>query len=98
MKNVQLFYQAEPEFWMAMTVNAPYDKKTRDGVEYKEYKGDDVHDKIYGAVLRQSYSMFRLFYGTFQDNFVGDSTEERSLALMGKFEDFFSEVLDWKKH
>lgn len=96
LKTSQFYYQAEPDFWLVLTVNAPYDTRTSEEGEYKEYKGDTVHGKIYRAVLEESYKMFRLFYGKFEESFVGDTPEERSLALMGKFEDFFS-VVSWSE-
>lgn len=92
LKTSQFYYQAEPDFWLAMTVNAPFDTRTREDGEFKEYKGDTVHGQIFRPVLEESYKMFRLFYGKIEENFVGETPEERSLALMGKFEDFFSVV------
>lgn len=77
---------------MAMTVNAPYDTRTKEGGEYKEFKSDTVHGKIFRSVLEESYKMFRLFYGKFEESFIGDSPEEKSLALQAKLEDFFSVV------
>lgn len=97
LKTSQFYYQAEPDFWMALTVNAPFDTRTRDEGEYKEYKTDTVHGKIFRTVLEESYKMFRLFYGKIEESFVGDTPEEQSLALQVKFEDFFSVVsFGWK--
>lgn len=92
LKTSQFYYQAEPDFWLAMTVNAPYDTRTKEGGEYKEFKSDTVHGKIYRSVLEESYKMFRLFYGKFEESFIGDTPEEKSLALQSKLEDFFSVV------
>lgn len=94
LKTSQFYYQAEVDFWLVLTVNAPYDTRTSEDGEHKEYKGDTIHGKIYRAVLEESYKMFRLFYGKFEESFVGDTAEERSLALIGKLEDFFS-VVSW---
>ncbi|XP_013787022.1 vacuolar fusion protein CCZ1 homolog, partial [Limulus polyphemus] len=65
-KTRQLFYQAETDFWMAMTVNVPTQQRTRDGQVYIEYLADDVQDHVYKSILKTSYLMFRLFNGTFQ--------------------------------
>lgn len=92
LKTTQFYYQAEKDFWIVMTLNAPFDTRTRDDGEYKEYKGDTVHGKIFRAVLEESYNMFKLFYGKFEDSFTGETLEERSLTIQGKFEDFFSGV------
>uniref|UniRef100_A0A1B0CL26 Putative myrosinase n=1 Tax=Lutzomyia longipalpis TaxID=7200 RepID=A0A1B0CL26_LUTLO len=92
-KTCQVFFEPEPDFWMVMTVNVPFLVKTKDGVEYNEYRGDDVHDTIYGALLEQSYSMFRLFVGTFREHMMGDSTEERAQSLSQKLQQFFSKYI-----
>uniref|UniRef100_A0A1B0DBI4 CCZ1/INTU/HSP4 first Longin domain-containing protein n=1 Tax=Phlebotomus papatasi TaxID=29031 RepID=A0A1B0DBI4_PHLPP len=88
-KTCQVYFEPEPDFWMVMTINVPFLVKLKDGMEYNEYRGDDVHDSIYGALLEQSYSMFRLFVGTFGENFLGDSLEEQSENLSQKFLQFF---------
>lgn len=92
LKTSQFYYQAEPDFWMALTVNSPFETRSKDGGDYKEYKSDNVHGKIFRSVLEDAYKMFRLFCGTFEESFVGDTPEEQSLALQAKFEDFFSTV------
>lgn len=92
LKTSQFYYQAEPDYWLAMTVNAPFDNRTGEDGEFKEYKSDMIHGQIFRSVLEESYKMFRLFYGKFEESFIGDTPEERSLALMAKFEDFYSGV------
>lgn len=92
LKTSQFYFQAEPDFWLAMTVNAPYDTRTKEDGEYKEYRSDTVHGNIFRCVLEESYKMFRLFYGKFEESFVGETPEEKSLALQSKLEDFFSGV------
>lgn len=55
-------------FYFAQTINVPFEKKTKEnGIDYNEYKCDDVHDKIFRNVLKQAYNMFRLFHGSFED-------------------------------
>lgn len=92
LKSSQFYYQAEPDFWMAMTINAPFDTKSQKEGEFKEYKSDTIHGRIFRSVLEESYKMFRMFYGRFKESFIGDTPEEKSLALQAKFEDFFSVV------
>lgn len=77
---------------MILTVNVPFETKTKDRGEYNEYKGDEVHDSIFQAVLKQSYKMFRLFMGTFQLNFIGDDLEQQTTNLISKLDHFYSRV------
>lgn len=97
LKTSQFYFQAEPDFWMAMTINAPSDTKKAGDGDYKEYKSDTVHGKVFRSVLEESYKMFRLFNGRFMDSFIGETPEEKSLALQAKFEDFFSAV-SWDRY
>lgn len=79
-------------FKLFQTINIPYETKTRDSNEYKEYKGDEVNDKIFREILKQSYRMFRLFYGTFQLNAVGTDLNEQLLYIRKKLDHFYSRV------
>lgn len=92
LKTSQFYHQAEPDYWLVLTVNAPYDQRTREDGEYKEYKSDTIHGQIFRAVLEESYKMFRLFNGKFEESFIGETPDEQSLGLMAKFEDFYSGV------
>ncbi|XP_059620060.1 vacuolar fusion protein CCZ1 homolog [Phlebotomus argentipes] len=92
-KTCQVYFEPEPEFWMVLTINVPFLVKLKDGVEYTEYRGDDVHDSICGAVLEQAYSMFRLFVGTFKENFSGQSLDEQMGNLSQKLQQFFSKYI-----
>lgn len=91
-KTSQIYYQPEKDFWMILTVNVPFETKTKDRGEYNEYKGDEVHDSIFQAVLKQSYKMFRLFMGTFQLNFIGNDLESQTTNLISKLDHFYSRV------
>lgn len=75
-------------------VNAPSERKTRDGTEYTEYKCDDAHESVYLETLKQSYYMFRLFNGTFQNNLVEIvDTKESKQPINGlKNMNFFAKV------
>lgn len=66
--------------------------KTKDKVEYNEYKGDDIQDSVYRSILKQSYNMFRLFMGTFESNFKGNQIDDKINSLKGKLEHFYSKV------
>lgn len=75
-----------------MTLNVPYEVKTKDRTEYNEYKGENVLDSVYQSVLKQSYKMFQLFMGTFNDHFIGENEDERIDCLRKKLNHFFSKV------
>lgn len=89
-KTTQLFFEPEKDFWMVMVINVPKEIKLKDGVEEADYRGGEVHDKVFRAVLEQSYRMFRLFAGKFASNMIGDSEIEQTEYLRKKLNDFFS--------
>lgn len=88
-KTSQLYYQPEPGYWMIMILNVPFLRKTRETGDYNEYHGDDVHDTIYQAVLKQSYRMFRLFHGTFESNLKPGDDLDALANLIGILEQFY---------
>ncbi|CAD7002779.1 unnamed protein product [Ceratitis capitata] len=67
-KTTQLFYQPESGYWMVMVLNVPKEVKSKDGIEVPEYRGAEVQDRMYRAILRQCYNKYRLNYGTFHSN------------------------------
>ncbi|XP_055845097.1 vacuolar fusion protein CCZ1 homolog [Episyrphus balteatus] len=89
-KTTQLFFEPEKDYWMVMVINVPKEIKLKDGVEEAEYRGGEVHDKVFRAVLEQSYRMFRLFAGKFSSNMIGDSELTQAEYLRKKLNDFFS--------
>ena len=76
-----------------MTVNVPFEKKTKNNVEYNEYHGDDLHDMVFQSVLKQSYKMFRLFTGTFTGNLIHSEDLSAEANLIGKIENFYSKYV-----
>ncbi|GLV34716.1 Caffeine calcium zinc sensitivity 1 [Carabus blaptoides fortunei] len=88
-KTRQLYFQPEKKFWMVMTLSVPYICKTKEGAEYCEYQGDDIQDNVYQSVLRQAYSMYRLFSGTFHSVIASSDI----FALKHKLEHFFTAYL-----
>ncbi|XP_039962838.1 vacuolar fusion protein CCZ1 homolog [Bactrocera tryoni] len=92
-KTTQLFYQPERGYWIVMVLNVPKEVKSKDGVEVPEYRGTEVQDRIYRAVLRQCYNMFRLSSGTFRSN-SNDSDEDNGREqLKGRLSTFFNNYL-----
>nr|XP_009450766.3 vacuolar fusion protein CCZ1 homolog B isoform X1 [Pan troglodytes] len=65
-KNRQFFNEPEENFWMVMVVRNPIiEKQSKDGKPVIEYQEEELLDKVYSSVLRQCYSMYKLFNGTF---------------------------------
>lgn len=65
-KSRQVFLNPEGRFFMAMTVSIPYSQKMlKDGKVVVEYFEEEIQDQVLQAVLKQAYSMFRLFHGPF---------------------------------
>ena len=65
-KSRQVFLNPEGRFFMALTVSIPYNQRIlKDGKRAVEYFEEEVQDETLLAVLKQAYSMFRLFNGPF---------------------------------
>lgn len=78
---------------MIITINVPSEKKEKPGgIEYIEYKSDEVHVKVFRQILRQSYQMFRLFNG----KFVQPDKEDNDFnvnRLCNKLKEFYEKYL-----
>ncbi|KAL3275991.1 hypothetical protein HHI36_020722 [Cryptolaemus montrouzieri] len=88
-KTRQLFLEVEKNFWMVMILNIPTVTKVKDGASTVEYLEDDIQDKVYESVLRQTYLMYRLFWNTFQHTLDKDGLD----ALKTRLEQFYSAYL-----
>lgn len=74
-------------------VNAPSERKIRDDkTVYTEYRCEDAHEIVYREILKQSYCMFRLFNGTFHDNFIGEDEPQQIDHFINKLNKFYSKV------
>lgn len=81
------------------TINVPSERKTRENTEYNEYKGDDVHDKVFQQVIKQSYFMFRLFAGTFRSHLTLEVDEAQKIEHFKLIlHQFFSMVISYRLH
>ncbi|XP_014087225.2 vacuolar fusion protein CCZ1 homolog [Bactrocera oleae] len=92
-KTTQLFYQPERGYWIVLVLNVPKEVKCKDSVEVPEYRGAEVQDRIYRAVLRQCYNMFRLIWGTFRSNSCESDEENGREQLKEKLSTFFNNYL-----
>ncbi|KAM7430052.1 vacuolar fusion protein ccz1 [Porites harrisoni] len=89
-KTRQVFFEAEPDFWMIMTVSIPFSEKmAKDGKMMIEYHDEDVLDSVLDAVLKQAYKMFKLFNGTFAYIIKSHNLE----ALCKRLEHFYTSYL-----
>ena len=63
-------------------------EKIKDNSICHEYSEADVQDNIYESVLKQAYSMYKLFNGTFNN-----TLEKRDVnTLISKFDQFYDTV------
>ncbi|KAH8303789.1 hypothetical protein KR018_005528 [Drosophila ironensis] len=93
-KTTQLFYQPENGFWMVLVVNVPKEVRLKEGVEVADYRGAEVCDRIYRAILRQCYQMFRFLNGTFKAFASKESDpEKRRDLLSGQLLGFYEKYL-----
>ncbi|TNN04069.1 hypothetical protein fugu_001098 [Takifugu bimaculatus] len=90
-KNRQFFFEPENNFWIVMVVRNPMiEKLNKDGkTQTIEYQEEEMLDTVYGAVVRQCYSMYKLFNGTFARAMEAGGVE----LLMQKLEKFFYRYL-----
>ncbi|KAJ8687341.1 hypothetical protein QAD02_023135 [Eretmocerus hayati] len=91
-KTRQVYYQPEPNFWMVMVVGVPYVTKEKDGNEYTEYQNDDVSSAVCQAILKQTYTIFRLFMGSFE-TILGEPDVGSVTLLKHKLDHFYSRYL-----
>uniref|UniRef100_A0A4W3HAB8 CCZ1 homolog, vacuolar protein trafficking and biogenesis associated n=1 Tax=Callorhinchus milii TaxID=7868 RepID=A0A4W3HAB8_CALMI len=89
-KNRQFFHEPEESFWMVMVVSNPIiERVNKDGSTVVEYQEDELLDTVYGAVIQQCYSMYKLFNGTFARSMELGGVE----LLIQKLEKFFFRYL-----
>ncbi|XP_006814751.2 vacuolar fusion protein CCZ1 homolog [Saccoglossus kowalevskii] len=84
LKTRQVFFQAEKDFWMVITVTIPRSESEKDGQPITEYHEEDVQDSVFRAVLEQSYKMFKLFMGTFT-NIIEKTNLDQLIYRMDHF-------------
>ncbi|TDG53276.1 hypothetical protein AWZ03_000091 [Drosophila navojoa] len=96
-KTTQLFYQPEPGFWLVMVLNVPKEVKLKEGVEVADYRGGEVSDRIYQAVLRQCYHMYRFHHGPLQTKLTSspgsEEAEEQRQQLAAELKKFYGRYL-----
>ncbi|GJJ77154.1 hypothetical protein EMPS_09513 [Entomortierella parvispora] len=98
-KNRLVFLEAEPGYWLHMSIELGTTKRTVKGADGKhrtitEYLDHEVHDTVLAALLKQAYGMFRVAHGT-MDGIV-QAHEGNTRPLQRLLEEFFEPwVLGW---
>ncbi|ORX93602.1 hypothetical protein K493DRAFT_315914 [Basidiobolus meristosporus CBS 931.73] len=94
-KNRLVFFEPEPGYWM--TLNIELAKKVRPSKKNKEativnYQDTTLDNRMISEVLKQSYKLYKLLYGTFASTVAKQSVK----ALRLKLEEFYSaRVWQW---
>ncbi|XP_062134463.1 vacuolar fusion protein CCZ1 homolog isoform X1 [Drosophila sulfurigaster albostrigata] len=100
-KTTQLFHQPEPGYWLVMVLNVPKEFRLKDGIEVADYRGVEVSDRIYHAVLRQCYHMYRFHYGLLQTKLTASpstaASEEQRQLLAAELQQFYARYLSSSK-
>mmetsp|Transcript_7492 Transcript_7492/g.31726 ORF Transcript_7492/g.31726 Transcript_7492/m.31726 type:complete len:450 (+) Transcript_7492:94-1443(+) len=64
-KRKQSFFEAEPDFWMVLTVKNPSEtKRSKENKTMTRWREGALNDMALRGVVEQAYSMFRMFHGT----------------------------------
>ncbi|KAF9586200.1 vacuolar fusion protein ccz1 [Lunasporangiospora selenospora] len=98
-KNRMVFYEAEPGYWLHMSIELGTIKRAVKGSDGKqkiitEYLEHDIHDTVVSALLRQAYAMFQVAHGT-MDGIV-NAHDGNTRPLQKRLEEFFEPwVLGW---
>nr|XP_016936152.2 vacuolar fusion protein CCZ1 homolog [Drosophila suzukii] len=81
-KTTQLFYQPEPGYWLVLVLNVPKEVRLKEGVEVADYRGAEISDRIYRAILRQCFQMFRFQHGSFSSFGSEESSSDKRRELL----------------
>ncbi|KAH8301902.1 hypothetical protein KR044_000455 [Drosophila immigrans] len=100
-KTTQLFHQPEPGYWLVMVLNVPKEFRLKDGIEVADYRGVEVSDRIYHAVLRQCYHIYRFHNGLLQTKITANprsvAGEEERQHLAAELQQFYERYLSSAK-
>mmetsp|Transcript_16376 Transcript_16376/g.42526 ORF Transcript_16376/g.42526 Transcript_16376/m.42526 type:complete len:490 (+) Transcript_16376:199-1668(+) len=85
-----VFYNPEPNFWLSLAVTLPFSQKAKKDGPVTEYHDENVQNVVLHSLLRQTYTMYKLFNGTFTS--VLDAFNRQ--ALVDKLELFFPQHIE----
>ncbi|XP_052847524.1 vacuolar fusion protein CCZ1 homolog [Drosophila gunungcola] len=81
-KTTQLFYQPEPGYWIVLVLNVPKEVRLKEGVEVADYRGAEISDRIYRAILRNCYQMFHFQHGSFSTFASKETNSDKRRELL----------------
>ncbi|XP_066144360.1 vacuolar fusion protein CCZ1 homolog isoform X1 [Euwallacea fornicatus] len=89
----QLYFEPEPDFWIVLTLTLPIVANVKENISSIEYLEEDVQDNVFEAVLKQTYHVYRLFWGT-----LTDTLSKNDLGtLKNQLEAFYNAYLKLQK-
>ncbi|KAF9399953.1 vacuolar fusion protein ccz1 [Mortierella sp. AD011] len=91
-KNRLVFLEAEPGYWLHMSIELGTIKRSIKGADGKyrvitEYLEHEIHDTVLSALLKQAYGMYKVAHGT-MDSLV-NANEGNTRPLQRRLEEFF---------
>jgi hypothetical protein len=84
-----VFYRIDATFWMIMSLNVPTSASNP-----KEYDNDQVANQIYMSILKQAYSLYKVFNGNMSDNLQKHGISKLKENLKVYFDDFIEKKLN----
>lgn len=79
------------KYILLQIVGIPYSTKIKDGNEYMEYQNDEVSSTVCQAIVKQAYTRFRLFMGSFE-TILNEVNVGSVTLLKHKLDYFYCEV------
>jgi len=80
-----------------MVLNVPKEVRLKDGIEVADYRGGEVSDRIYHAVLRQCYHIYRFHNGPLQAKVtataMSEAGENQRQQLCAELQQFYDRYL-----
>ncbi|CAI8013592.1 Vacuolar fusion protein CCZ1 homolog [Geodia barretti] len=92
----QVFLEPEPEIWTVMTVSIPWVEQVNNGERTVQYIQDYVQDEVLETALQRSYSMFKLFHGSYTD-VCNQAGQEGLRARLQRFYSRYLQTIDVDK-
>jgi hypothetical protein len=88
-KTRMIFYRIDDKFWMIMSLNVPTSASNP-----KEHDNDQVADQIYMSIVKQAYSLYKVFNGNLADNLLKYGIVKLKENLKLYFDEFIEKRLN----
>jgi hypothetical protein len=93
-----VFYKIDEKFWMIMSLNVPVAAASTTSATAstttKEYDNDQVADQIYMSILKQAYSLYKVFNGNLCDNLAKYGIVKLKENLKSYFDEYIEKRLN----